>query len=186
MAEENKPAEGEEKEGGASEMSLAEVSATLKEILPHIKKLMAFHDELKPKEEAEHGVSLDESEGEEKKDEKKDGEGMDAAIAREVAKQLAKRAAPAAMDSGALMAEFARKADLVKRASPFTGSFACDSLSYEQTAKYVADKLGLKAPVGSEGIAVDAYLLNRKPEQVSAAMDTGVSSAAAFLAEQLK
>ena len=187
MAEENKAAAGEP--------TLAEIMETLKTIIPQVQELMSFMEKLKPLEEKEHGESLDEDEDvdaeekpvmdedyEEKKDEDKKETAMDTMKeVRALKAKIAKLEKVSAMDSGAIYAEMAKKKDLVDKVSPHIGTFACDSMTYEQVAKYAADKLGLTPPAGQESIAVDAYLHNRKPSPsaVIFAQDAGVKSTGA-------
>jgi hypothetical protein len=109
-------------------------------------------------------------EDDEKKDEKKDA--MDAAafkraVAAEVTRQLA--AAPAALDSGALMAEIAKKNELVAKVSAHIGTFACDSKTYEQVAEYAAEKLGL--PKDNAAIRVESYLAAKPASTTAYGMD---------------
>lgn len=196
----------EEQEQGAAkgEMTLSEVTALLKEIVPHIQKLMKFHEELKPMEEKEHGVSLDEeaesysekeeetamdeTEPEKEKEVEKKGEGMDAAafkkaVAAEVARQLAAR--PAAMDSAQIMAEISKKTDVVSRLSAHIGTFAHDSMSLKQVYEYGAEKLGLDKSHAE--VAVETFLKVKPANVTGLALDSGEkSTASAFLAEQYK
>lgn len=128
----------------------------------------------------------DEDDKEDKTDEKKDA--MDAAMKqiRALTAQVAKlSAAPVAMDSGAIMADMAKKADLVTRVSQHIGTFACDSMTHGQVAEYAADKLGLDK--ANAVIAVESFLKGRTAP-AAYGMDAGdqKSSGLAFIADQYK
>jgi hypothetical protein len=133
-------------------------------------------------EEDDKGKKKDDAmdEGDNEKEELK--EALDAAIKR--IGQLEAR--PAAMDSGALMAEIAKKNELASRLSQHIGSFAHDSMSLDQVAEYGAEKLGL--PKDSAAIRVESYLMG-KPAPTAYGMDAASaakSTGAAFLAAELK
>jgi hypothetical protein len=119
-------------------------------------------------------------EGDKEKEELK--EALDAAIKR--IGQLESR--PAAMDSGMMMVEIAKKNELASRLSQHIGTFAHDSMTFDQVAEYGADKLGL--PKDSAAIRVESYLMAKPaPSAFGSALDSGdKSSAAAFLAAELK
>lgn len=128
----------------------------------------------------------DEDDKEDKKDEKKDA--MDAAMKqiRALTAQVAKlTAAPPALDSGAIMADMAKKADLVARVSQHIGTFACDSMTHGQVAEYAADKLGLDKT--NSVVAVESYLKGRTAP-AAYGMDAAdpKSSGAAHLAAAFK
>jgi hypothetical protein len=109
-------------------------------------------------------------EDDEKKDDKKDA--MDSALKeiKELKATVAKlSAAPAALDSGALMAEIAKKNDLVSKVSAHIGTFACDSMSYGQVAEYAAEKLGL--PKDNAAIRVESYLAAKPASTTAYGMD---------------
>lgn len=185
----------------AGELDLAGVVAALKTIGPQVAALMQFMEGMKPAEKAEEvSTSLDESKEDEgkkedkamdeskeddSKEDKKKGEGMDtAAEIKALKSQIAKlQAAPAAMDSGAIMADMAKKADLVAKVSKHIGTFACDAMTHKQVAEYAADKLGLDK--SHAVIAVESYL-KAAPAPAAYGMDSATekSSGAAYLAEQ--
>lgn len=129
----------------------------------------------------------DEKKDDDKKDEKKDA--MDSALKeiKALKATVAKLSAvPAALDSGAIMAEIAKKNDLVAKVSAHIGTFACDSMSYGQVAEYAAEKLGL--PKDNAAIRVESYLAAKPASTNAYGMDAAgaKSTGAAFLAEQLK
>lgn len=172
---------------------------TLAQVMEKLTSLQAAMDSMEEKiekkeeeKEEKEGEGMDEDDESKEKDENKPeakenkkGEGMDAQIAALKAEIAALKAKPAAMDSGAMMAEMAKKAELVKSLSSHIGTFACDSMSYQQVAEYGAEKLGLDK--AHAVIAVESYLKAR-PAVAAFGMDSSVnqSSGAAFLAEQYK
>lgn len=159
-------------------------------------------DEKKEKAEAEKKAMDDaeaekkaeeekaEAEKKEKEKEKEDGEkkeAMDAAL-KQVKDLSGKLAAletkTAAMDSGAIMAEIAKKNSIADRASHFIGSFAHDSMTLKQTAEYVAEKLNL--PKDNAEIRVETYLSARPAPSQAYGMDSAAvqqSTGAAHLAK---
>ena len=118
---------------------------TLESLAQKIDALASIIEKLKPMEEKEHGVSLDEevkeeekamdAEGEEKPEEKK-AEGMDAA---EIKK--------------AVMKEIAAKGNLYDKLSPVIGAFDHAEMSLDEMAAYGAKKLNLSVSTldGVEG-----------------------------------
>lgn len=142
-------------------------------------------DEDEDKEDSEKAMDEDKESKEDKMGEGMDSAAFKKAVAAEVKKQLS--AKPAAMDSAAIMADIAKKTDLVARVTPIIGTFACDSMTHVQVAEYAAEKLGLDK--SHAVVAVDSYLKARPAVQAAYGMDNAdvkQSSGAAFLAEQLK
>lgn len=139
--------------------------------------------------------SIDEKKDENgKKDEAMDGDGEDdpkkdddtkAALDAALKRIAVLEARPAAMDSGAIIADIARKNDLYGRLSQHIGTFACDSLTFEQVAEYGADKLGL--PKDNAAIRVESFLA-AKPAPAAFALDSAAnkSDGAAFLAKSFE
>lgn len=134
----------------------------------------------------EDGKKKDDAMDEEddKKDDKKDDDtkaALDAALKRIAVLE----ARPAAMDSGAIMADIARKNALAAGLSQHIGSFACDSMTFDQVAEYGAEKLGL--PKDNAAIRVESYLAAKPaPSAYGAGMDAAnKSTGAAFLAAAL-
>lgn len=169
----------------AGEVTLAQVAAQLSAMDAKITALQAAQDEKEDdkedkeqkgaqdsdddKEDKDDKKAMDEDD-DEKKDDKK--EAMDSAafkraVSAEVARQLAKQ--PAALDSGALMAEIAKKNELVAKVSAHIGTFACDSMSYGQVAEYAAEKLGL--PKDNAAIRVESYLAAKPASTTAYGMD---------------
>lgn len=189
--------------------ALTEKMTTFQGAMDSMKKAMDESEEDKDKKDDKDGKALDEDD-DKKKDDDKDGDkkamdeddekkdddkkddkkdAMDAALKqiKVLTAQVAKlSAAPAALDSGALMAEIAKKNELVAKASHHIGAFACDSMSYVQAAEYVAEKLGL--PKDNAAIRVESYLAAKPASTTAYGMDAAgaKSTGAAFLAEQLK
>lgn len=109
-------------------------------------------------------------EDDKEKDDKKDA--MDSALKeiKELKATVAKlSAAPAALDSGTIMAEIAKKNELVSKVSAHIGTFACDSMSYGQVAEYAAEKLGL--PKDNAAIRVESYLAAKPASTTAYGMD---------------
>ncbi len=149
-------------------------------------------DEGKEKDKDKAMDEDDDPEKDKDKDAEKDKDdkkaGMDAALKIKAleAKIAALEAKPAAMDSGAIMADMAKKADLVTRVSAHIGTFACDAMSHKQVAEYAADKLGLDKDHAV--IAVESFLKARPAAANAYGMDSAAdkSTGKAFLAEQYK
>lgn len=110
---------------------------TLESLAERIDALASVLEKLKPMEEKEHNVSLDEEVKEEPKEEPK-GEAMDA---MEIKKSV--------------MKEIAAKGNLYDRLSPIVGAFDHSEMSLDDMAKYGAKKLSLNV---STLDAVDGYL----------------------------
>jgi len=143
---------------------------TLEELAGHIKVLMDFMDKLKPLEEAEHDVSLDDDDeetaedeevGEKKEDEKKEDkkDGMDMALVR---KQVIK--------------EISDRDNLAKRLSPVIGTFDSSSMGLDEVAKYGVKKLGLQASKGQEIATLNGYLAASSVKKQSVSMDSKAPS----------
>lgn len=143
----------------------------------------AMDEEAKEKEEAEKQKAMDEAEAEKKeKDEAEKKDAMDTIAALKA--QVAKLTATPALDSGALMAEIAKKNELVAKVSAHIGTFACDSKTYEQVAEYAAEKLGL--PKDNAAIRVESYLAAKPASTAAYGMDASTvksSDGAAQLAK---
>lgn len=183
----------------AGEVTLAQVAAQLSAMDAKITALQAAQDE-KEDDKAEKDDKAMDSDDEDKddkkamdeddkeKDDKKDA--MDSALKEIQALKatVAKlSAAPAALDSGAIMAEIAKKNELVAKVSAHIGTFACDSMSYGQVAEYAAEKLGL--PKDNAAIRVESYLAAKPASTAAYGMDSATvkkSTGAAFLAERVK
>ena len=179
----------DEKTGAAADSAItAAVQAAIAPLAAQITAFQGAMDSMVAKVAA-----MDEDDKEDKGDKKPDAmdeddkekeelkEALDAAIKR--IGQLEAR--PAAMDSGALMAEIAKKNDLASRLSQHVGSFAHDSMNFDQVAEYGAEKLGL--PKDNAAIRVESYLMG-KPAPTAYGMDSAAaakSTGAAFLAAQL-
>ena len=78
-----------------------------------------------------------------------------------LAKKVDALAARPAMDEKTVMEVTAKKAALVDRLKPHVGVFDHSAMTLDDVAKYGVQKLGIKTPVGSEAIALDAYLQAR-------------------------
>lgn len=85
-----------------------------------------------------------------------------------------------------IAANFAKKAALYEKVSPFTGSFDHNPMTLSQMAKYACDKLGIKG-VAEDGAqtALEGYLVGAQKQAVvrqakGATMDAAPESDAAF------
>lgn len=94
----------------------------------------------------------------------------------------------AAMDAmeARIAANFAKKAALYEKVSPFTGSFDHNPMTLSQMAKYACDKLGIKG-VAEDGAqtALEGYLVGAQKQAVvrqakGASMDAAPESDSAF------
>lgn len=123
-------------------------------------------------------AAMDSDDDEQKDD--KEGKAMDTAAELKALKaEIARlKGQAAAMDSGALFTEMSKRNDLAGRLSQHIGTFACDSMSYQQVAQYGAEKLGLKVEKEHASVAVEAYLHNRPANHTgyTVGMDSAVKS----------
>lgn len=167
-------------EGGSGEGGeLAEIKATLEKLGP----LLASVEEIKSKLTAPAQQPAAAGEGDEEEAKAKAAaeqidtaaklSAMDAAIKgirADVTAALDKltKGAPIAMDAKAIVSEINARDALAQRLSLHLGTFDHSSMTRAEVVKYGLEKLGLTAPEGHEGTALDAYLHNR-PHAVPAA-----------------
>lgn len=151
------------------------------------------YGEKKEKEEPKKLDSEHESEGAKRAmdedEDKKDKEAMDAAAEIKALRAELAALRSGAMDSGKLFAELSKRDELARKLSDHIGTFACDSMSFDQVAKYGAEKLGLKVKPELAAVAVEAYLHNRPVQRggMTVAMDSGASTSLDdIINEQLK
>lgn len=85
-----------------------------------------------------------------------------------------------AKDSGAFLGVIADRDALYGRVSKFTGAFDHSRMDSKQIAEYACDKLSIKCEKGQEGVAVDAWLQGRKPEQPSGHAADSAKTGGAF------
>lgn len=85
-----------------------------------------------------------------------------------------------AKDSGAFLGVIADRDALYGRVSKFTGAFDHSRMDSKQIAEYACDKLSIKCEKGQEGVAVDAWLQGRKPEQPSGHAADSTKTGGAF------
>lgn len=176
-----------EKKDEDKKTSMDDVKAFMKDFAKDRKAFDKLMDEMTPKEkEAEkkaEDADTTEKDGDqklakdeddkEKKDEKKaeDKSAMDAAIAglRTEVADLRKNGMKA------LMAEMAKRDEVIKEVAGQFGTFATDSLdTVNEVAAYGLKKAGITAPAGSEHAVWSAYNAGRKASggQVRHALDT--------------
>lgn len=157
---EEKKAEGAEEE---KEMTLTEVSAMLKKLLPQVKELADAVKAANVEEDLEN-VALDENAD---KDEKK--EGMDAA---EIGKLSARLAAVESRDTKALLKDVAARDALARDVSKVVGTFDHAEMTADEVAAYALDHLEIKAPKGQERAVLAGYMAGlAKAQPVSFALD---------------
>lgn len=164
--------EAAEKKEGQDEgsLSLEQLSEIIKTYAPQIRELMgALHGEVKEEVEVEgeegekpevQPEAKTEDEGDPTKmdatatDYDKPAMGQDKALRKEVA------AIKAAQDSAEaqFLVRAAKRDELARKVAPLIGTFDHASMTLEAVQKYAVAKLGLSAPAGSEGVALDAYL----------------------------
>lgn len=154
----------EEKEAKACDsMTLEEAAKLLGEIVPQIQALTSFMDKLKPIEEQEHGVNLDEDE-----DNKEFAEGVEYGEEKEkeepkkLDEEHESEGMKKAMDSAEIIREIGKRNALASKLSEHIGTFACDSMTLNEVAVYGCKKLGLSAPKGTESVALEFFLKDRK------------------------
>lgn len=179
---------------GGQEMTLAEITATIKQIGPQIAALTeAMAGLSKPPEEEKVEVEGEMDE---------DGEDMPAtatepaldkstmdAIERAVSRAIDKKLKPAAkaMDSKDVIRTFEQRNALYDSVSRLTGSFVHSGMDAQDIAVYAVDKLGLKnVPKGSEIVAVEAYVAASGKQQPAKAMDAAASSGTSAIAKHLQ
>jgi len=152
----------DEQENG---MTLEELAALVQQIAAQVKEQGEFIAKLKPLEQEEHGEALDgEDPAAASTEQAEDGEAeklataaMDAKL-KSLEKQIADMKA-ATFDSGKLMQEISQRNELASKLSQRIGTFAHDSMTLAQVAKYGVAKMGLKnVPEGHELTALDVAL----------------------------
>lgn len=168
----------------APEMSLKDIVEALKAMAPQLQELMSFMGKLKPLEEVEHNVELDQEESldEEVSDEEetakenldeevKDGDeeksAMDTALKKEIKslrKEMAKLKQRPTLDSSAMLKEIAERNELAQKVSQYVGTFDHAAMTTEQVARYGVKKLGLECKQGEEFAVLRGFFHHRKPE----------------------
>jgi hypothetical protein len=195
----------ENKTEGATEtkeMSLAEVNAALKKLMPEVEKLMAHAGKLNgkaegtdedPSDDTEIAVG-DESEEEKKAKEAKDAEEKEKADKEGKAMDSKLKTALDARDKTiaalsttvedmkkngmkSMFAEIRDRDALASRLSSFTGAFDASEMTVAEVAAYGVEKLGLKVAKGSERVALDGYLHGRNAPTEDAGFSHAVDSA---------
>lgn len=160
--------EPENKEEKAPEMSLSEVSAVLKTIMPQIQEIMSFVAKLKPLEEAEHGKSLDEEDPAKKaaasgadEDLPKKEEGSTGMDAKELGRLRAEVAALKKDGVKAMLAEISERDALARSLSAHIGTFDHADKTLDEVASYGVSKLGITCQKGQEKAVLSGFLHNR-------------------------
>lgn len=140
-----KPGEGE---GGEKEMTIAELTALVKNIAPKIAELTAAMEALKANPAAAAAVE-DTTKPDPAVAAAMDKADRDAAIAEAI------KGVP-----GAVMKALAERDALAKKLSDHVGVFDASDMTREQVATYGIEKLGIKdaIPAGNESVYLTAYL----------------------------
>lgn len=149
-------AAGDDAEAAPS-MSMDDVLSFMEKVGPQIQSILSFIEKLKPLEEKEHNVSLDDAPaivakaGDECDDE--EGEAMDKkleAVKADAIKQ--------AMD------QIAARDDLADKLSKVVGAFDHKRMDLAELAKYGVDKLELAADEGEQLAVLKGYLQHKQPQ----------------------
>lgn len=194
-------------EGAAEtkEMSLAEVNAALKKLMPEVEKLMAHAGKLNganaegtdedPSDDTEIAVG-DESpedktaretkeakDAEEKEKTDKEGKAMDAKVKVALDARDKQIAALTSVVEGmkkngvkAVFSEIRERDALATKLSNFTGAFDASEMTVSEVAAYGVEKLGLKVAKGSERVALDGYLHGRNAPTEDAGFGFAIDS----------
>ena len=180
-----------EANGGGQEMTLAEITATIKAIGPQIAALtQAMATLSKPAEVAKVESEIDE------KPPVMDKEGEQPAAldkctmdAIEKAVQAAIKAnAPAkALDSKDVIRSLEQRDALYQGVSKVVGSFSHTGMDAQDIAAYAVDKIGLQnVPKGAEIVAVEGYLAAASKQPAAKALDAAPSTGTSAIAKHLK
>lgn len=184
MADPVKDANGE----GGQEMTLAEITATIKAIGPQIAALTEAMAALSGKPEAE--AIVEDADGEQPAAIDAEGEEPAAldkctmdAIEKAVSRAMSKAAKPTkALDSKDVIRTLEQRDALYQGVSKQVGAFAHTGMDAQDIAVYAVDKLGLQnVPKGAEVVAVEAYLAAATKQPTAKALDaapTGTSAIA--------
>lgn len=172
MAEENV-----ENGAGQDEMTLAEITATIKAIGPQVAALTealasltkpAPADELNPEEAPDEGLD----------------KCMDA-LEKRVAELEAK--SKSGMDSREIVRTLEQRNALYDGVSKLTGAFVHTGMDAKDIAAYAIDKLELpNVPAGAEIVAVEAYLAAAQKHKPATALDAAPVDGASAIANHLK
>ncbi len=148
MEEETKPVETQ-----SGEMGLEQVIEALKTLAPQVQALMSFMNQLKPLEEEEHGVTLDDEVGEDEI-----GEDKKTIVAPADEEKKPEAAMDAAEIKRSVIKEIAQRDALYGKVSSVIGAFDHAEMSLKQVAKYSVKKIGLTCMDGAEVATLNGYL----------------------------
>lgn len=165
MADENKESETKK------EMTLAEVTALLTEVVPQIKALteaMAGKSETVADDKVEGVQGLDEEEEKKKEADKDKKEGMDAAL-----KSLTAQVEALKKDGiKSMLSEASARDALASKLSSHIGTFDCADKTLKEVAEYGVEKLGITCPKGQESVALDGFFHAKQSQSVGFALDS--------------
>ena len=142
------------------EMTLSEVAALLKQVLPQIAALNDAVSAMKggAAEPDADNIPSEDAEQEEKKDYANKEAGMDAAI-----KTLSSKVAAFEQNGvKSSMAEVSKRDALALKLSHHVGTFDASEMTVEEVAQYGVKKLGIAAMKGQEASALAGFLHNRE------------------------
>lgn len=176
---------------GGQEMTLAEITATIKAIGPQIAALTQAMAALsKPAEQKVEAIAEDAEMTAEVVDADPDADKaldkctMDA-IDRAVARAIGKPAK--ALDSKDVIRTLEQRDALYAGVSRQVGAFAHNGMDAQDIAVYAVDKLGIaNVPKGTEIVAVEAYLAAAGKTQTAKALDAAPSNGTSAIAKHLK
>lgn len=169
----------------AKEPTLADVMSVLEKLAPLAEKLALLNPAAAPEAKAEIVDEEPEANPEKKEespmavDAEKIG-AMDAAI-----KKLESAKPDPLAIAKAIAQDAADKSDLVGRLTPVVGVFDHSRMTCAEVAAYGVEKLGLTAPKGSEGVALDMYLRGRAETARPATAKVGDSAGGNFVLDYL-
>lgn len=168
--------DGDDKGGDKDEMSLADVTRILGEIVPMISKInehMSTMTKMGDPDEALDGDTK-EKEGDQKAEDK-DCDKKDAMDADDVTRIVDGRMKNA---TKTLLSEVTKRDALAKDLIPLIGSFDHTAMDADDVAAYGVKKLGLDAPKGTERAALSGYLAGVKKagaDKTGFAMDSAIA-----------
>lgn len=173
--------------GGAPEMTLTEIAALVKSFGPQIAAINEAIASLgKPAAAtppAPSGDGTPPPAAEPSAQDKAQAAAMDAALAPIRASVEGLTKSIAAMDAALkaipaqVATDTAARDKLASRLSPHVGTFDAADKTLSQVAAYGAEKLGLKAPAGSELVAVESYLTAAEKAGPAPTVRTGMDAA---------
>lgn len=183
MADKDTPPAGD-KDGAEGEMTLAEVNATLKTILPQLGELMNTVKALaNPAPVVDPALDVDPAADPNATMDATTKTALDSMEKR--LKALEGKPAPT-FDAKEIAVSMHARETLYKGVSAVVGAFDHAEMDAQAIAKYGVEKFGLKnVPAGAEIVAVEAYLA-AKPKVASVAMDSKTNGAPSAIRQHVE